>query len=52
LITEAYTDGETGAINYATTDTLLTQLGINSIGELPHISPLLDDGTDGFNDFP
>jgi segregation and condensation protein B len=52
LITEAYTDSETGAINYATTDVLLGQLGINSINELPHISPLLDDGTDGFDDLP
>ena len=52
LITEAYTDSETGAIHYATTDVLLSQLGINSIHELPHISPLLDDGTDGFDDLP
>ncbi|KGJ72352.1 chromosome segregation and condensation protein ScpB [Cryobacterium roopkundense] len=50
LITEAFTDSETGAINYATTDLLLTQLGINSLDELPHISPLLDDGSDGFED--
>ena len=50
LITESYTDSETGAIHYATTDLLLTQLGVNSIGELPQISPLLDDGTDGFDD--
>ena len=50
LITEAFTDAETGAIHYATTDLLLSQLGINSIDELPHISPLLDDGTDGFDD--
>jgi segregation and condensation protein B len=50
LITEAFTDSETGAINYATTDLLLTQLGINSLDELPHISPLLDDGADGFED--
>ncbi|WP_213816983.1 SMC-Scp complex subunit ScpB [Glaciihabitans sp. dw_435] len=50
LITEAYTDNETGAIHYATTDLMLSQLGINSIDELPHISPLLDDGTDGFDD--
>jgi len=50
LITEAFTDAETGAINYATTDLLLTQLGINSLDELPHISPLLDDGSDGFED--
>jgi segregation and condensation protein B len=50
LITEAFTDAETGAINYATTDLLLSQLGINSIDELPQISPLLADGTDGFDD--
>ena len=51
LITESYTDSETGAIHYATTDLLLTQLGINSIDELPHISPLLADGSAGFDDF-
>jgi segregation and condensation protein B len=50
LITELFTDSETGAINYGTTDLLLTQLGINSIDELPRISPLLDDGADGFGD--
>jgi len=50
LITEAYTDSETGAIHYATTDLLLTQLGVNSIDELPHISPLLADGSDGFDE--
>jgi segregation and condensation protein B len=50
LITEAFTDSETGAIHYETTDLLLTQLGINSIEELPHISPLLDDGSEGFDD--
>ncbi|MDQ1544846.1 MAG: segregation and condensation protein [Actinomycetota bacterium] len=50
LITEAYTDNETGAIHYATTDLLMTQLGINSIDELPHISPLLADGSEGFDD--
>ncbi len=49
LITEAFTDHETGAIHYETTDILLTQLGINSIEELPHISPLLEDGADGFS---
>jgi segregation and condensation protein B len=48
LITEAFTDSETGAIHYETTDLLLTQLGVNSIEELPHISPLLDDGASGF----
>ena len=49
LITEAFTDSETGAIHYETTDMLLTQLGINSLDELPHISPLLDDGAEGFD---
>jgi segregation and condensation protein B len=50
LITEAYTDSETGAIHYATTDLLLVQLGINSIDELPLISPLLADGFSDFDD--
>ena len=50
LITEAYTDSETGAIHYATTDTLLVNLGINSLEELPLISPLLADGSDGFDE--
>ena len=50
LIAEAYTDNETGAIHYETTGFLLTQLGINSLDELPKISPLLPDGTDGFDD--
>ncbi|MGZ0711132.1 SMC-Scp complex subunit ScpB (plasmid) [Coraliomargarita sp. W4R53] len=48
LITELFADSETGAINYGTTDALLVNLGINSLDELPHISPLLDDGSDGF----
>ncbi|GAA1671228.1 SMC-Scp complex subunit ScpB [Microbacterium lacus] len=50
LIAEAFTDAETGAIHYATTDALLINLGINSLDELPHISPLLDGGADGFED--
>src|ERR1700709_957876 len=50
LITEAYTDSETGAIHYATTDLMLTELGIHSIDELPHIPPLLAAGSDGFDD--
>ena len=49
LITELFADSETGAINYGTTDALLQHLGINSLDELPHISPLLDDGSDGFD---
>ncbi|HEV7956021.1 MAG TPA: SMC-Scp complex subunit ScpB [Marisediminicola sp.] len=50
LITEMFTDGETGAIHYGTTDLLLAQLGINTLDELPLISPLLADGSDGFED--
>lgn len=50
LITELFADSETGAINYGTTDALLEHLGINSIDELPPISPLLDDGADGFDE--
>ena len=50
LITEAYTDSETGAIHYETTPLLLTQLGVNSLDDLPHISPLLDDGSAGFDE--
>ena len=49
LITEVATDSETGAILYGTTDLLLTNLGINSLDELPPISPLLDDGQEGFD---
>jgi len=52
LITEVFTDSETGAINYGTTDLLLTQLGINSLDELPYLSPLLSDGANGFEDLP
>ncbi|HOA87488.1 MAG: SMC-Scp complex subunit ScpB [Microbacteriaceae bacterium] len=52
LITEMFTDAETGAINYGTTDALLVYLGINSLDELPPISPLLDDGTQGFSGIP
>ncbi|WP_105567354.1 SMC-Scp complex subunit ScpB [Microbacterium halophytorum] len=51
LITEQFADPETGALNYGTTDLLLQQLGINSLDELPPISPLLEDGADGFPDF-
>lgn len=49
LVTEAYTDSETGAIHYETTDVLLSQLGINSLDDLPRVSPLLDDGSEGFD---
>jgi segregation and condensation protein B len=50
LITEVGHDAETGAILYGTTDALLEKLGINTIDELPHISPLLDDGSTGFEE--
>lgn len=48
LVTEVDTDPETGALLYGTTDQLLTNLGINSLDELPPISPLLDGGQKGF----
>lgn len=50
LITEVPADSDTGAIHYGTTDALLINLGINSLDELPPISPLLDDGAAGFDD--
>ncbi|MFB2556909.1 SMC-Scp complex subunit ScpB [Herbiconiux liangxiaofengii] len=50
LITEVSTEAQTGAILYGTTDLLLTQLGINSLEEMPRISPLLADGSEGFDD--
>lgn len=50
LITELQADPETGAMTYGTTDLLLQKLGINSTSELPPISPLLDDGADGFDE--
>ncbi len=49
LITEIFTDSETGAINYGTTDLMLELLGINSLEELPLISPYLPDNTDNFD---
>lgn len=49
LITEVDNDHETGAILYGTTDALLSNLGINSMDELPPIAPLLDDGAEGFD---
>jgi len=50
LIRESHTDPETGAIFYETTDTLLEELGIESLEHLPPLSPLLDDGAEGFDD--
>jgi len=50
LVTESSTDPETGATTYETTELLLTHLGISSLDELPLISPLLSDGSGGFDD--
>ena len=41
LISELYTDSETGAVNFGTTELFLQTLGINSLDELPPISPYL-----------
>lgn len=49
LIEEVYTDSETGAIHYGTTQLTLVQLGINSLDELPPISPMLA-GVDGVSE--
>lgn len=49
LITELFTDSETGAINYGTTPLLLELLGINSLEELPLISPYLPDVNSDFD---
>jgi segregation and condensation protein B len=49
LITEVYSDQETGAVHFGTTELMLQQLGINSIEELPKISPLLPDNNDDLN---
>ena len=43
LVTELFTDSETGAINYGTTETFLETLGINALDDLPLISPYLPD---------
>jgi segregation and condensation protein B len=49
LISELYTDSETGAINYGTTPLLLELLGINSLEELPLISPFLPGANTNFD---
>lgn len=41
LITELYTDQETGAVMFGTSELMLESLGINSLEELPAISPYL-----------
>lgn len=50
LVTEHGHDPVTGATLYVTTDQLLVHLGLNSLDELPKISPLLEDGQDGFHE--
>lgn len=50
LVAEQGHDPVTGATLYVTTDQLLVHLGLNSLDELPRISPLLDDGQDGFHE--
>ena len=50
LIDEHSNDPETGAIFYQTTPLLLEYLGIESLEELPPLSPLLSDGREGFGD--
>ena len=49
LITELYTDSESGAINYGTSDLFLEVMGINSLDELPLISPYLPDANSNFD---
>jgi len=49
LITELFTDSETGAINYGTTETFLETLGINALDDLPLISPYLPDVNSDLN---
>ena len=48
LVTEVGHDPETGATLYGSSDALLGHLGIGDISELPPISPLLEDGSEGF----
>ena len=50
LVDEYGVENETGAILYGTTDLLLTNLGIDSLDQLPPVSALLDDGSGGFDD--
>ncbi len=43
LITEAGTDGDSGAVTFATTELFLERLGLTSLTDLPDIAPLLPD---------
>lgn len=50
LITELYTDSETGAVHFGTTPLMLELLGINSLDELPPISPYLPGADSDFDE--
>lgn len=50
LISELYTDSETGATHFGTTELMLQQLGINSLDELPLISPFLPGTDDNYDE--
>lgn len=50
LVTELYTDNETGATHFGTTELMLQQLGINSLDELPLISPFLPGNDSDFEE--
>ena len=50
LISELYTDSETGAVHFGTTDLMLELLGINSLDELPQISPYLPGANSDFDE--
>jgi len=50
LITELYTDSETGAVHFGTSELMLELLGINSLDELPRISPYLPDASSDFDE--
>ncbi|KAA1249549.1 SMC-Scp complex subunit ScpB [Mycobacterium simiae] len=43
LITEVGTDGDSGAVTFATTELFLERLGLTSLSELPDLAPLLPD---------
>ncbi|MGJ6123953.1 SMC-Scp complex subunit ScpB [Mycolicibacterium sp. Y3] len=43
LIIEAGTDGDSGAVTFATTELFLERLGLSSLTDLPDIAPLLPD---------
>lgn len=49
LIHDVDTDHETGATLFGTTPLFLSKIGVNSLDELPAISPLLPDSTEPFD---